>query len=628
MRLVTALLSALMLSILLNVGDFGSVAASSDGSLAEQAQASAGQRALALSAPSVRPLVPSPLAPSPSTQVSPNQVGIRAKSAFEQTNNPFGDEWALKTTSNPSIPIGLTPVCPRVPGKPDADENRFDALSNSPILFTECVDLTDVSIPDGAGRVGSEQIKQSVAAIKALNPSVKYIAYFQAPRADTFIAGGAGKPVGLSFIDANHEDWFVHLPGQPATRANRVKYGNGVSDLYDVTKPDFRQYMVDAYVASLTYHGLDGFVLSDCLDQPFNAPSSPVSATISANWEAGCDALMQATKAALDPLGKLVFTFGFDHVATRNQGGAVNEAAAFAMFQRRMEITHGLFWEDPFRGVTVADSSAEGSLERYKRLRDYTTPRGKYLLTTNNTFEGGPSRFATTNAAQEKALARYYLASFLVAMSGPLTVNYHYFPTSVGEQFISNAYFKEWDLRVGNPLGADTKPAATVYQREFQNARVVANLSSSPFTVSLADSTYTNADGTPVGASAVVPAKSGAVFMRVIREVICTPRPAVRLTTAVIGSGQLRVTVLANGTGSPGNNSLLSIRFGAVANGVIDAGGQVGSPGNFTQTLATDATQTTFVLRRSATGATTVRFVVTDGCGDWPTFAGIGPGIP
>jgi hypothetical protein len=61
---------------------------------------------------------------------------------------------------------------------------------------------------------------------------------------------------------------------------------------------------------------------------------------------------------------------------------------------------------------------------------------------------------------------------------------------------------------------------------------------------------------------------------------------------------------------------------------VIDAGGQVGSPGNFTQTLATDATQTTFVLRRSATGATTVRFVVTDGCGDWPTFAGIGPGIP
>jgi hypothetical protein len=386
--------------------------------------------------------------------------------------------------------------------------------------------------------------------------------------------------------------------------------------------------MVNAYAASLTYHGLDGFVLSDCLDQPFNSPNTPVPAAISANWEAGCDALLAATKAALDPLGKLVFTFGFDHIGTRNQGSVINEAAAFAMFSRRMEITHGLFWEDPFRGITTPDFSAEASVERYKRLRDYATSRGRYILHTDNTREADQSTFATTNAAQQKALARYYLASFLVAMAGPLTVAFHYYPTSVGEQFASNAYFREWDLRVGNPLGADTKPATAVYQREFQNGRVVANLGATPFTVSLADGSFTDADGVPLGTSAVVPAKSGAFFMRVIRQVTCTPRPAVRVSTALTGAGQVRVTVAAGGTGAAGNNTLQSIRFNAADNGVIDAGTQTGSPGNFTLTLPFDAEQTSFVLRRSVGGrATTVRFVVTDGCGEWPSFAGIGPRV-
>lgn len=624
LRIIAALLAALIVG---TSADFGAAAAAPAGDLPVLTQASPDQRPTGQGAADR----PSPDSRAPAG-VTPNQVGIRAKSSFEQRHNPFGDDWELKTRSNPAIPIGLTPVCYRQPDKPNADENRFVALSNSPIVFSECADLPDASIPDGQGNVGSAQLKTVVAGVKALNPSVKYIGYFQAPRADTQIAGGAGKPVGLTFIDANREDWFVHLEGQPATRANRVKYGNGSSDLYDVTNPEFRQYVVSQYVASLNFHGLDGFVLSDCLDQPFTAANTPAPAAVRAGWEAGCDALLQATHAALNPIGKLVFASGFDHIGSRNLGSVANEAAAFAMFQRRMGFTHGLFWEDPFRGVTATDISAEGSFDRYKRLRDHAVPLGKYLLTANNTREGDQSTFATTNPAQQKALARYYLGQFLAAMSGPLTVNLHFYPTSVGEQFVSNAYFKEWDLRVGNPLGAETKPVATqaVFQREFQNARVVANLSSLPFTVSLADGgPYTDADGNAVGTSAVVAPKSGAIFMRFVREVICTPRPAVKLTTERIGAGQIRVTVTAGGTGNPGNNILQSIRFNAVENGVMDVGTQIGSPGNFTLTLPGDVTQTTFVLRRSdATRATTVRMVVADGCGDWPTLAGMGPGVP
>jgi hypothetical protein len=130
-----------------------------------------------------------------------------------------------------------------------------------------------------------------------------------------------------------------------------------------------------------------------------------------------------------------------------------------------------------------------------------------------------------------------------------------------------------------------------------------------------------------VGTSAVVPAKTGAIFMRV-QQATCTPRPAVRVTTALNGAGQVRVTVSASGTGAPGNNGLRSIRFDAVSNGSIDAGNQTRSAGNFTMSLPFDTAQTSFVVRRSGNGGSaTVQFVVTDGCGDWPSFAGLGPGV-
>ena len=99
-RIVAAVLLAAIVAMPLDLGP--AVAATADG-LPVQAQLSSDQP---------------PPAPRPAGRVAPNQIGIRAKSAFEQTWNPFGDEWAAKTTSNPSIPVGITPACYRQPGKP------------------------------------------------------------------------------------------------------------------------------------------------------------------------------------------------------------------------------------------------------------------------------------------------------------------------------------------------------------------------------------------------------------------------------------------------------------------------------------------------------------------------------
>ena len=43
--------------------------------------------------------------------------------------------------------------------------------------------------------------------------------------------------------------------------------------------------------------------------------------------------------------------------------------------------------------------------------------------------------------------------------------------------------------------------------------------------------------------------------------------------------------------------------------------------------FTTAPTEYTFFVRRAAPGAATVPLVVTDGCGAWPTFVGMGTGV-
>jgi len=107
--------------------------------------------------------------------------------------------------------------------------------------------------------------------------------------------------------------------------------------------------------------------------------------------------------------------------------------------------------------------------------------------------------------------------------------------------------------------------------------------------------------------------------------VTCAPRPPVRITIAALGPGQVQVTVAATGE----NNTVRALRFQPVANGLIDLpGGPTNSPGDLTYALPVPQQAYAFALRRVSAGATTARFVVSDGCGEWPTFAGFGAGFP
>jgi hypothetical protein len=105
----------------------------------------------------------------------------------------------------------------------------------------------------------------------------------------------------------------------------------------------------------------------------------------------------------------------------------------------------------------------------------------------------------------------------------------------------------------------------------------------------------------------------------------CAPRPTFAFATASPSPGSLQVTVTAGRPNGAPDNTLKTIRFGAITNGSIDIAGYGAPSSNTSVGVAPGTSQLTFVLRRAANGApTTVPLVLTDDCGDWPTFVGGG----
>lgn len=106
----------------------------------------------------------------------------------------------------------------------------------------------------------------------------------------------------------------------------------------------------------------------------------------------------------------------------------------------------------------------------------------------------------------------------------------------------------------------------------------------------------------------------------------CAPRPPVRVTTARGEPGTLIAGIASEaGSGAP-NNALESVQVTGLANARAEIGGRTLVGGESVR-LPADTRAATLVVRRDAPDAgATVRLVVTDACGAWPTFVGGGPG--
>jgi hypothetical protein len=106
----------------------------------------------------------------------------------------------------------------------------------------------------------------------------------------------------------------------------------------------------------------------------------------------------------------------------------------------------------------------------------------------------------------------------------------------------------------------------------------------------------------------------------------CASRPNVQVTTADIGNGQLRATLRSQTLPAVPTNALSHLHVTRLANAQVTLDGQPVQEGQ-TISLAASTQEVALVVQRLVPGqATTAQLVVTDVCGDWPTFVGGGPG--
>jgi len=103
----------------------------------------------------------------------------------------------------------------------------------------------------------------------------------------------------------------------------------------------------------------------------------------------------------------------------------------------------------------------------------------------------------------------------------------------------------------------------------------------------------------------------------------CASRPNVGVTRTPLGNGNLAVTLTAGTAGKPGN-TIHTVIVEAGANASVDSVLGPGRTGRFTFAPPAGSQSTSITVHRTSAGAVTVRLIITDDCGDWPTFVGGG----
>lgn len=576
------------------------------------------------------------------------EASAYAVSTAEAYFNPFGDPWSTRTQANPDVPVGLTPACHRFGPRRGqtttaADEVAWLATSSASIVFEECLDLRDHT--DG---VGDAYTKAMGAALAQANPSLIYTGYMPGPVAVTpSLTWGTPKPVGLAWIDANREEWFVHKAGMAITRANRLKIDQGSPryDVYDLTNPSLRAYLVQQIIASMDFHSMKGLVIDWCFD------TIPVDTSISGNvmpfsastWESGCVSFLQELKVAAGPTRR-VFFLGYLHLGTQSQPSPVNEAAAQQFYLRRANVTDGLMSEDLYGPMDQPANMYQYALARVETLLDAAEARGQYLGFFVNTNNRGQSTYSTTNYGQQKTFARFYLWMHLLSYrhneKNPLI---YYTPIQSSDQFHSAANYTDWKVRIGAPQGRRSEPQTGLWRRVFERGLVYFNTNTGAVQVTPGGGPYYNTSGQPV-TSFSLPSRQGMILVTAAGlgdalpptptpqptstptpiptpVLVCpSPRPPVRLTTSANGDGRLRVVI------SGGAAPFLRMVVGNASNAVVDMpGGPTGVTGQTVQ-FPTYPSTATFYVRRLAAGPATVPITVVDACGSWNTFVGGGAG--
>jgi hypothetical protein len=427
--------------------------------------------------------------------------------SFQSHYNPFGDPWASNIGTNPDIPIILTTGCyrrgPKWTGR-ETDPNVTDeeithlAKSNTGIVFEECA-----SIQSGAG-MNKQRLVNIATKLKQKNPNAKYIGYHVFWMLD-FNMRFATEIYTNAETDgmcgqAKCESFFIHKKGMPAIKANRLGH------YLDITNPYYRQYIAPKIAQALNEMNMDGFLADGVAPTIPGVNSAEVPDAIINNWSASWADLFRDVKAAIGPNKLLIANSGGQGVAF-SRPLITNDGAS--------PRADGLMWEDPL-GPIGASLGTSGRLGELNSMLDMVSGLNKYLfivVNTNVNCSGSTSAgycYNQTNKSQQTAYQKYYLAAFLNLFRNTKTALVYYYPILTSPQFDTEAFFRDWNLKIGQPTSGIQEVSPGVYLRKFQKAWVYWNNSNGGYSTSGVG--LYNLNGT-LASQHSIPAKSGVIYV-------------------------------------------------------------------------------------------------------------------
>lgn len=430
----------------------------------------------------------------------------KTKSAIESEYNPFGDFWASKRQPEPSmVQNALTTGCYRTGSKntqtaPSGEEIAFWSKSNAGFVFEECV----VFMEDDRTKQYFKNLSDGLA------PSgVKYVGYNVLLQADINQTGVSGFYNGTGPVPG-YEDFFLY------NQDGSVAKQSGVFPILNMTSGRYRAYIIPKMVDYMKRTGMGG-VLIDSVYPKENLRSRGTidldtvhqygdSQTNLQNWNAFFIDFLRDLNVAMDQDGqdRLLFT----NVDAYDSG----------FIEGLLPFIDGIMLEDP---IGRLDTDFASRSKAIAPVFDKAAELDKYVIVVVNTNINcqKPGDLSCFNeylpggllGGRQKELNEYYLAGYLNLMRNKKTVFMYYTPTSNGPQFNSEAFFKNWDLRIGDPTEPSTEISPGVFLRKFQNAYVFFNNSTKDYQLSGGVDLFSG-DGQEI-TNAVIPAKSGRIFM-------------------------------------------------------------------------------------------------------------------
>ena len=416
----------------------------------------------------------------------------------EKLLNPIGNLWKESPGSNPDIPMGLviqyggnSPEIFKFKKQFSLEEKEFIAKQFQIVIFDQGSFGTWL-VSKNENYRGYDSYKINANKLRALNPNIKVLNYYGLTKDQIHMPSSALLP----------ENSLLHYKGSVINATTRIPHLESNSYCVDLTNKHYEEFIVNWLPKWLDDLQMDGYLddWSGFVYPPCKATIDEFPIGVYNNWANSLYYLSRDLKKVMPD--KLHFYNAF-HMGEEELSNILHN-------YKMLENADGVLIEDGAIMYNVHDESTQNLyLNRVDQLLNITKNKDKYVIFLINSGSVNGNIYLPMDEALK--LERYYLSFYLMLKnSDKMLFNYHV-PIEGAPFFSSLVYFKDWDIRIGQPTTDRIEKSSGVFYRLFENGEVWWNNGNSQYTIKFSENHFT-LDDLEVQ-TYDLPAKQGMIFL-------------------------------------------------------------------------------------------------------------------